>query len=52
MNNIQYRGYELDSSTFPGVITVYICGDEVAFKNADDARAFIDEMEDKGVETW
>ena len=41
-----YRGYEIDTSTFPELITVCYEGDEIVFDTIEDARAFIDSLPD------
>ena len=41
-----YKGYEIDLTTFKGLITVCFCGDEVTFKTIEEAKAFIDGQED------
>lgn len=39
-----YKGYEIDSTTFEGLITVLFEGDEIAFGSIEEAKAFIDEV--------
>lgn len=41
MNEI-YKGYEIDTTTFSGLITVFIDGDELAFDTVQQAKDFID----------
>ncbi len=46
---ISYRGYDIDCVMGNGYVTVFYGGDEVAFDSVDDARAFIDTLEDDDV---
>ena len=39
-----YKGYEIDTNTFPGMITVFFDGDEIAFESIEEAKEFIDSV--------
>ena len=42
---IYYKGYGIDYYvTYPDLITVQYCGDDVIFQTIDEAKAFIDEV--------
>ena len=41
---INYKGYEIDTISFAGMITVFFEGDEFVFNTVDDAKAFIDRI--------
>lgn len=41
---IEYKGFQIDTVTFAGLITVFFCGDELAFGTLEEAKAFIDEQ--------
>ena len=40
--NETYKDYEIDTTTFPGLITVLIDGDELVFDDVQQAKDFID----------
>lgn len=40
-----YKGHDIDTTTFPGLITVCYLGDEVTFDSIDAAKEFIDAIE-------
>ena len=42
---MMYKGYEIDTVTFKGLVTVCFEGDEVVFHSVDEAKQFIDELE-------
>lgn len=39
-----YKDYEIDTTTFKGIVTVEFMGDEIAFNTVEEAKEFIDEM--------
>ena len=39
-----YKDYEIDTTTFNGLITVCFEGDEISFNSVEEAKAFIDSI--------
>lgn len=40
----EYKGYEIDTTTFENMITVFFEGDEIVFTSEKEAKEFIDEI--------
>lgn len=40
-----YKDYEIDLTTFKGLITVVWDGDEIVFRTVEEAKEFIDSIE-------
>ena len=43
MNEL-YKGMEIDTTTYPNLITVFYCGDDLVFDSIAEAKNFIDEI--------
>jgi predicted transcriptional regulator YheO len=41
---IEYKDYEIDTISYPGIITVFFEGDEIVFHSIEDAKQFIDSI--------
>lgn len=41
---MEYKGYEIDITTFLGIVTVLYAGDEVVFDRVEEAKRFIDDL--------